>query len=204
MTLRHAHRLQDSSDNGDANDGASVPNAAPFLLYTTRDNILHAQPLTGPASSTAGSNGQLAGAGPGLVQQLNGASVGVAHDGKASGEAGSGRVPCATRAIESGALLVACPAGSSTVILQMPRGNLEGVDSASCLNLLKAMQRSHNGRSVQPSSAPGKRFSWFAFLCHLLAAVAAAARCMSSVVCNTVDQTTCFAAYRRAPADALP
>jgi elongator complex protein 1 len=32
----------------------------------------------------------------------------------------------ATRALEEGATLIAAPQGKSTVVLQMPRGNLEG------------------------------------------------------------------------------
>jgi IKI3 family len=93
----------------------------PYLLFTTRDNMLHAVPLLAHPRATC----HVAfGSASAQDERPNGnTSLGATSQ---QGQAFAAATRSATRAVEAGARLVACPAGTSLVILQMPRGNLEG------------------------------------------------------------------------------
>jgi hypothetical protein len=106
----------------------SAENAAAYVLYTLRTNTLHAFPVQ-PASDEGRSD---------IDGGLQGPLAHKPHKHRgARGFLGCMRAAMrpapsqlsaggATRALEEGATLIAAPQGKSTVVLQMPRGNLEG------------------------------------------------------------------------------
>eukprot|EP00873_Tetraselmis_striata_P004301 jgi/Tetstr1/424565/TSEL_015091.t1 len=116
-----------------------------FLLYTTSSNELHTlsmpqvlavaagRPLPPPQSAPAGLRAAPAREfGRRVVpigQRRDGEENHYSHMHAAMRPAGaSAASDCTVRRIEAGGVLVAVPPGSHTAVLQMPRGNLEGVE----------------------------------------------------------------------------
>lgn len=94
-----------------------------YLLFTTNSQILYTSPLSDgvlplPTVGTATPATQ-----PAADARDKGAMAAAMRPAAAQLQPSS----IAARAIEAGARLVACPADSALVVLQMPRGNLEGV-----------------------------------------------------------------------------
>lgn len=105
------------------------------LLYSMRDNQLMSMPLTqhwGSCESDRSCNGSMPSASVFSADRDATCAVAVRQHAKAAPQqrpqaqqvAGSHGT---SRAIEAGASLLACPPGSQLVVMQMPRGNLEGM-----------------------------------------------------------------------------
>lgn len=96
-----------------------------YLLFTTNGQILHTSPLADGVSPlpTDGAAAAAAPTRPAADVRDKGAMTAAMRPAAAQLQSSS----ISARAIEAGAQLVACPAESALAVLQMPRGNLEGV-----------------------------------------------------------------------------
>jgi hypothetical protein len=103
----------------------SCPTASSYLLYTSRTQTLHARlltPLHGAEQSPPQAGGNAVHNCPLCVDASTETQTAMRpHVEQLANTNDAGRV------IEAGATLIACPPGGSTVVVQMPRGNIEGI-----------------------------------------------------------------------------
>ncbi|DBA88250.1 hypothetical protein WJX77_011440 [Trebouxia sp. C0004] len=102
----------------------------PFLLYTTRDNMLHTLPFallglqSAKPAQLAPKPGMPANKGLGAGKYDN---LYTAMHAAMRPQGAQGARDITIRAVEQGARLLAAPPDGVRVVLQMPRGNLEGI-----------------------------------------------------------------------------
>lgn len=113
----------------------AAENAASYVMYTVRNNTLHALPVQ-PLAADEGplDLGELQRGAKSKAHVNRGAGGGFLSSMRAAMRPAAGQLATtgAARTIEGGAVLVAAPPGQTTIVLQMPRGNLEGESRRAC------------------------------------------------------------------------
>lgn len=140
------------------------------LLFTTNSRVLYTLALEGgarPLQAVAAPGGHAAAKWAAPAASKGGVTKAMRPEASQLQTAG-----VVARAVEAGAQLVAAPAGSSMAVLQMPRGNLEGVH-VRALTLASVTERLMHGEfGVAMAEAAAHRvdlnllvdFRWPAFL----------------------------------------
>ncbi|KAK9785260.1 hypothetical protein WJX73_010410 [Symbiochloris irregularis] len=105
-----------------------------FCLWTSRDNFLHCRNF---AKLLQPEDSRSSGGAGGPRRPSTWAQQDELHQDMHAAMRGHGlAAPASARAVEAGARIIAAPRGATTVVLQMPRGNLEAVSHRVLVNAL--------------------------------------------------------------------